>query len=141
MWRPWTGNSDMGVHSLPNRKFDAGLDQNVGGTEPPDNDDMEPRVAKLEELAQDARERLTRIEATIDHVKHETSQLKWWMAGSAVAIIVTVIAAVLGTGVAIQQMTVSTFQAAAQQATTPAAQPAPIIFNFPPGTPAPAAPK
>lgn len=37
-----------------------------GGTEPPDNDDMEPRIKKLEDFAQDTRDRLARIETRMD---------------------------------------------------------------------------
>lgn len=36
------------------------------GPTPPDNDDMEARVAKLEDSAQDTRDRLARIETRLD---------------------------------------------------------------------------
>ena len=41
----------------------------ASGREPPDNDSMEQRVAKLESAAQDMRERLTRIECKIDSLE------------------------------------------------------------------------
>lgn len=116
-----------------------------GGTgnsgDPPHNEDVEHRVGKLEEFAQEARERLVRVETKLDHIDKEVSQFKWWVAGSAIAIVLAMIAAVLGTGVAIQQMTVASFQGAAQVAkdAAPAApqQPAPIIIQVPaPATPA-----
>lgn len=102
--------------------------------EPPDNDDMEPRVAALEDFAQDTRERMVRVETKLDHIEKEVSQTKWWLIGSTLTIILTVIATVIGTGIGIQQMTVTTFQAAGQQA--PAPQQPPIIINVPGATPA-----
>lgn len=102
--------------------------------EPPDNDDMEPRVAALEDFAQDTRERMVRVETKLDHIEKEVSQTKWWLIGSTLTIILTVIATVIGTGIGIQQMTVTTFQAAGQQAAPP--QPQPIIINVPGAAPA-----
>lgn len=99
-----------------------------------DNDHMEARVAELEDFAQDTRERMARVETKLDHIEKEVSQTKWWLIGSTLTIILTVIATVIGTGIGIQQMTVTTFQAAGQQA--PAPQPAPIIINVPGATPA-----
>lgn len=109
--------------------------------EPPYDGGMEHRVGKLEEFAQEARERLVRVETKLDHIDKEVSQFKWWVAGSAIAIVLAMIAAVLGTGVAIQQMTVASFQGAAQVAkdAVPAApqQQTPIIIQVPaPATPA-----
>lgn len=107
----------------------------------PYDGDMEQRVAALEGFASDAKDKLTRIETKLEHLEKEVSTTKWWVAGSTVTIVLTMIAAVLGTGVAIQQMTVATFQAAGAQANpTQPAQP-PIIINVP-GAPAaaPAAP-
>lgn len=98
-----------------------------------DNTDMEARIAKLEEFAQDTRERLTRVETKLDHIGHEVGQAKWWLIGATLTIILTVIGTVVGTGIGIQQMTVTTFQAAGQQA-QPAPQP--IIINVPPAQPA-----
>lgn len=96
---------------------------------------MEQRVAALEGFASDAKDKLTRIETKLEHLEKEVSTTKWWVAGSTVTIVLTMIAAVLGTGVAIQQMTVATFQAAGAQANpTQPAQP-PIIINVP-GAPA-----
>lgn len=96
----------------------------IGG-EPsqPHNDPMEARVAVLENR--------------LDHIDREVSQVKWWVAGSTLTIILTMVATVVGTGVAIQQMTVATFQGAAQvakdsaPAPQPPAAPAPIIINVP----------
>lgn len=95
-----------------------------GGNEPPYDAGMEARVARLENFAGAAGERLARIETKLDIIAHETSQFKWWLAGSMVVIVVTVIGTVIGTGVGIQQMTVATFQAAKEQA---ASTPHPII--------------
>lgn len=99
-----------------------------GGGEPPYDGGMESRIAKLEDFAQDTRERMVRVETKLDHIEKEVSQTKWWLIGSTLTIILTVIATVVGTGIGIQQMTVSSFQAASQQAQP--AQP-PIIINVP----------
>lgn len=85
-----------------------------------DNTDMEQRIASIER-------RLQGVETTVQHIDKQVSEFKWWVAGQIVAGIVTII----GTGVAIQQMTVSTFQAAAQQTQAPQ-QPAPIVITVPP---------
>ena len=114
-----------------------GLSENGGGNttggRPPHNGDMETRVAKLEDFAEKTGERLVRVETKLDHIEKEVSQTKWWLIGSTLTIILTVIATVIGTGIGIQQMTVTTFQAAGQQ--TPAA-PQPIIINVPSAAPA-----
>jgi F0F1-type ATP synthase membrane subunit c/vacuolar-type H+-ATPase subunit K len=102
---------------------------------PPHNDDMEARVLKLEDFALDARDRLVRVETKLDHIDKEVTNLKWWMVGAALTIILTVIGTVVGTGIGIQQMTVATFQAAAAQPQQAAALP-PIIINVPGGAPA-----
>lgn len=108
---------------------------------PPDNGPMESRVAKLEEFAGDCRERLARIETKLDQVSHDTGQFKWFMLGAVLTILLTVVA----TSIAIQQMTVSTFQAAgdhAEKTSAAVAQPAalpPIIINVPAAAPAAAA--
>lgn len=95
-------------------------------TEPPHNDDMDARLTKLEDFAVEARERLARVETKLDHVDKEVSQVKWWI----LAQIVAAFATVLGTGIAIQQMTVATFQAAGAQANPPAqAASQPIVVN------------
>ena len=122
-------------------------DQLQPGGQPPDNGDMETRVAKLEDFAVDTRDRLgrvedrlTRVEVKLDHIDKEVSNFKWWLLGAILTIIVTV----LGTSIGIQQMTVATFQGAAQVAkdSAPAAQSAPpptiIINNIPPAVAAPA---
>lgn len=131
--------SENNVHRLD--QFARRLE---GDGQPPDNGVMEARIAKLEDFAMDTRERLARVETKIDTVAHDVGQFKWWIAGSAVAIILSMIAAVIGTGIGIQQMTVATFQGAAQVAkdAAPAAQPAPqpIIINIPPAVASPAAP-
>ncbi|WP_245573564.1 hypothetical protein [Curvibacter lanceolatus] len=101
----------------------------------PYDDGMQQRVAALEGFASDAKEKLTRIETKLEHLEKEVSTTKWWVAGSTVTIVLTMIAAVLGTGVAIQQMTVATFQAAGAQASPPQPAQPPIIINVP-GAPA-----
>lgn len=95
------------------------------------NDGMEARITKLEDFAQETRERLSRIETTLGNVEKEVSGFKWWVVAQIVAALLTVI----GTGIAIQQMTVSTFQAAGQAHPAPAQQP-PIIINVPSAAPA-----
>lgn len=97
-----------------------------GGGQPPYDGVMEARVTKLEDFAQDTRERMVRVETKLDHIDKEVSNFKWWAAGSVVAIWL----AVIGTNYGIQQMTVATFQAASQQS-APSPQP-PIIINVPP---------
>mgnify|MGYP000946995452 CR=1 FL=1 len=103
--------------------------------EPPHNGDMDSRVAKLEDFAQDARERLARVETKLDHIDKEVSSFKWWLIGA----IITILFTVLGTGIGIQQMTVATFQAAGAQATSQPSQQPPIIINVPPTQVQPAA--
>ena len=44
-----------------------------GGGEPPDNAAMDARVARLESLAQDTRERLTRVESRLDNIDRNLS--------------------------------------------------------------------
>lgn len=100
-----------------------------------DNDDMNTaRIIKLEEFAEDAKQRLTRVETRLEHIDREVSNVKWWIIGAVLTIVLTTVATVIGTGVGIQQMTVSTFQAAGAQS-QPAQQP-PIIINVP-AAPAP----
>ncbi len=110
-----------------------------GGSTPPHNEDMEKRLSQLEAFADDARQRLVRVETKLDHIDREVSQVKWWI----VAQILAGLLAVLGTGVAIQQMTVSTFQAAGAQApqAAPTQAQQPIIINVPTASPLPAAPQ
>lgn len=112
----------------------AKLSKNGG---PPYDGNMESRVAKLELFAKDAGERLVRVETKLDHIDREVSQFKWWAAGSAVAVVLAMIATVLGTGVAIQQMTVASFQAAGQQGQ---ASQQPIIITVPGTAPTQASP-
>lgn len=102
---------------------------NDHGGDPPHNDGMETRFAALEDFAQDTRDRMARVETKLDHIEKEVSNFKWWVVAQIVAALLTVV----GTGIAIQQMTVATFQAAGQQA--PAQQQPPIIINVP-GAPA-----
>ena len=94
---------------------------------------MEARVSKLQDFAVETRERLARVETKLDHINSEVSSFKWWV----IAQIVAGLLAVLGTGIAIQQMTVASFQGAAQVAKDAApAAPAPqqpIIINVPQG--------
>lgn len=89
---------------------------------------MDARLDKLETFADAAKDRLARIETKLDHIDREVSNTKWWIVAQIVAGLVTVI----GTSVAIQQMTVATFQAAGAQASPqPQAQQQPIIINVP----------
>ena len=90
--------------------------------------------------------RLIRVEQKLEHIEKEVSSTKWWVAGSTLTIVLAMIATVLGTGVAIQQMTVTTFQAAAAQASPAQPLQTPIIINVPaqaqqPPPAAPPAPK
>ena len=104
------------------------------GGEPPDNESMGTRVAKLEDFAIETRERLARVETKLDHINTEVSNFKWWV----IAQIVAGLLAVLGTGIAIQQMTVASFQGAAQvakDAAPPAPTQPPIIINVPAQSP------
>ena len=110
------------------------------GSEPPDNGDMNTaRIIKLEEFAEDAKQRLTRVETRLEHIDREVSNVKWWIIGAVLTIVLTTVATVIGTGVGIQQMTVSTFQAAGAQNQTAPAQHPPIIINVPAANPAAAA--
>ena len=103
----------------------------AGGGPPPDNDGMNTaRILKLEEFADSAKQQLARFETKIDHIEKEVSQVKWLI----VVQILAGIATVAGTGIAIQQMTVSTFQAAGAQAQP--VQQQPIIINVPQAAPA-----
>lgn len=91
--------------------------------DPPDNDGMEARVTKLET-------KLDHMVNQLDKIAEQVGQAKWWLIGAVLTIMVTV----YGTGVTIQQMTVATFQAAAQAAPQTPVQPAalpPIIINVP----------
>ncbi|PUA95485.1 hypothetical protein C8C99_0285 [Acidovorax sp. 107] len=116
--------------------FDFPHKGNRGGGDssgqPPHNEVMESRVSKLEDFAVETRERLARVETKLDHIDKEVSNFKWWV----VAQIVAGLLAVLGTGIAIQQMTVASFQGAAQvakDAAPPAPAQQPIIINVPQG--------
>lgn len=119
------------LYSLSNRIEQLGrwqrIDQPGGGG---DNSDMEltERVSNLETDMKDVRERMARVETTLNHIDREVSSTKWWILGQIVAGLLTVI----GTGIAIQQMTVATFQAAGAQAAP--TQPAPIVIQVPSAT-------
>lgn len=117
------------VHDLDAQRRLRDIERKMAnGGGPPHNDDMNTaRIIKLEEFAEDAKQRLTRVETKLDHIEKEVSNFKWWLLGA----IITILLTVLGTGIGIQQMTVSTFQAAgAQNQPAPAQQP-PIIINVP----------
>lgn len=81
---------------------------------------MEARVTKVEQFAAATSDRLARMETKLDRVVHDVGQWKWFALGA----VLTIVLAVLGTGIAIQQMTVTTFQAAAEaaRAAAPATQ-------------------
>ncbi|MEZ2740894.1 hypothetical protein [Comamonas jiangduensis] len=97
------------------------------------DDGMDTRITKLENFAEDAKQRLARVETKLDHIDKEVSSFKWWLFGAVLTVVLTVIGTVVGTGVGIQQMTVSTFQAAGAQAQTAnhTPQPAPIVIQIP----------
>lgn len=113
--------------------FKASGGTHDSGGDPPDNGGMEltERVAHLETGMSEVKTRLDRVEVKLEHIDREVANIKWWVLGQIVAGLLTVI----GTGIAIQQMTVSTFQAAGAQAAP--TQPAPIVIQVP-AAPAPA---
>lgn len=107
-----------------------------GGGGSPHNDPMEARIVKLEDFAQETRERLTRIETKLDQsaTKADLSEamngMVKWVVGTAV-------------GLGVAGITVMTFvlnNAAPKAPAAPLAQTAPIIINVPGATPAPVAP-
>lgn len=113
------------------------------GGEPPHNDGMEARLSgietrldRVEQRMDSVDQRLGRVEAKVDHMDRELSQVKWYVIGSTLTILLAMVGTVLGTGIAIQQMTVSTFQAASQQAQQPTQQQPTVIVV--PQTPSPA---
>ena len=118
-------------------------DMGNGGKPPPidppdgadDNDGMDSRVANLEAFAADAKERLARVETQLDHIAKEISNAKWFVLGGVLTIIVTVITTIVATGVGIQQMTVTTFEAAGKASASGTAQP--IVIQIPAVPPAP----
>lgn len=128
------------LHEMPMDRLEQAIARQEqalkqGGGPPYDGGMDTARVDKLESFAERTGERLTRVEEKLDHLLKEVGQFKWWLVGA----ILTIILTVFGTGVAIQQMTVATFQAAGAQANpTPPAAP-PIIINIPaqPAAPAP----
>jgi hypothetical protein len=85
---------------LVNENYLVSLKEKAGrlphGPKPPDNDDMEARVAKLEEFAQDTRDRLARIETRLDgfatksDLHNELHALSWrlitWTTGVGAAL-------------------------------------------------------
>lgn len=92
-----------------------------------DNGPMEARIAAIENRLDSMDERMTRVEVKLDHIGEEVSNFKWWMAGALLTILVTV----AGTAVGIQQMTVTTFQAASQERPAQAPAPQPIVIQLP----------
>lgn len=105
--------------------------QGAGG--PPDNEGMEARVIKLEEFAQDTRDRLTRIESKLDtfatkaDLQEMSASMIKWMVGTAV-------------GLGVAAITVMTFvlNNAAPKAASQSAPP--IIINVPTPVAQPALP-
>lgn len=78
--------------------------------------------AKFETMEARVDTRVARIEGKIDqmmlrldHTDHGVSNLRWWILGAALSILV----ASVGTAFGIQQMTITTFQAAAAQYQAP----------------------
>lgn len=107
------------------------------GTEPPDNDDMEDRVAKLEDFAIDTRDRLARIETKLDafpsifatkaDLQEMGSNLIKWMVGTAA-------------GLGVAAITVMTFVLNNAAPKAPSVQAPPNIIINVPASAAPAAP-
>lgn len=93
------------IVTINGKKQDGGGGNDGGSIPPVDN------TARLDQLDT----RMTSVEAKLGHVDSEVSNLKWWLLGSVVTIILTTVGTVIGTGIGIQQMTVATFQAAGQQ--------------------------
>lgn len=91
---------------------------------------VEQRLDGVEQRLDGVERRLDRVEVKLEHIDREVSSFKWWV----LAQIITALLTVIGTGIAIQQMTVATFQAAAQQPApaAPVTQQPPIIINVPP---------
>jgi hypothetical protein len=113
------------VVSLPDRL--QGIKRMLSGNgEPPDNGVMEARVSKLEDAAQDTRDRLVRVETKVDAVatKAEVNDLK--------AELVKWIVATAG-ALGVAGITVMTFvlnNAVPKVPSTPPSQ-QPIIINVP----------
>ena len=110
---------------LPFKKSSNGYTSSGSGGPPmnPSLVDIDKRLTHVEAVLPTLASKADLAEAKHDIVK--------WIIGSAAA---TVLAAI-ATGIGIQQMTVTTFQAAgenAAKAAPPQAQPAPIIINIPP---------
>jgi hypothetical protein len=77
-------------------------------------------------------ERIAKIEAQIGTLISDVKSIKSSLWPLALTIMVPIVFTVIGTGIAIQQMTVSTFRAAADTMAQPAAAPQqPIIINVP----------
>lgn len=115
----------MGVHNIvTGQEIEPTFEpqEAPGGGDGGNMDGMDARVANLESFAADAKERLTRVETKLDHIEKEISSAKWFVLGGVLTIIVTVITTVVATGVGIQQMTVTTFEAAAKANTSGSAQ-------------------
>lgn len=92
--------------------------------------EVKTRLSGVEQRLGGVEQRLDRVEVKLEHIDREVSNFKWWV----LAQIITALLTVIGTGIAIQQMTVATFQAAAQQPApaAPVTQQPPIIINVPP---------
>jgi hypothetical protein len=122
--------------AAPKDRSNTGGDD--GGTIPPM--DTTARLDRVEARLDGVEKRLDRVEVKLDHLGGEVSNLKWWLLGTTATVILTVIATVVGTGIGIQQMTVTTFQAALAQPTA-TQQPTVIVVPSPAAQPAPAASK
>lgn len=101
--------------------------RSAGG--PPDNGQMETRVTRLEEFAQETRDRLTRIETKLDtfatkaDLQEMSGSMIKWMVGTAV-------------GLGVAAITVMTFVLNnAAPKTAASASPPPIIINVPSNPP------
>lgn len=96
-----------------------------------DDGGMGPRITALEGVVAALSEQMNVIAPKVEHIDREVSNFKWWGLGAILTLVITLI----GTALTVQQMTVTTFQAAAQQATPqpPQAQHQvqPIIIQIP----------
>ena len=119
----------MSVHALPTSNRAPPVDPPGGGG---DNGGMEARVMKLEDFAQDTRDRLTRIETRLDNTatKADVAELRAEISDTKADLVKWIVGTAIGLGVA--GITVMTFvlnNAAPKASIAPAQQP--IIINIP----------
>jgi hypothetical protein len=134
------------VHAnFPKKNAANGVDS---GGNPPDDGQMEARLTKLESFAEDARDRLVRIETHLDNTatKADVADLRTEVHkgfSDMVKWIVLTAFALGATGITV--MTFVLNNAAPKQSAQPAPQPQPIIITIPQqpaaATPAPPEPR